>query len=174
MIDYLKNLKIMKFKIEWTLMIVFSLFASTCICNPIYSQDTLERIRMYEEPNLGSNRPTGMRFLYSYESMDSLGLLVTLTEEELLDLAKKTKLEKEIKNVSKGFEDEFEWIYLFLEYSNSENNKTIIVKYNENCLQYMIVDGKVYEIDKKLFKGLTKYLRDKQYKKVLKKSLKCN
>lgn len=164
----------MKFKTEWILMIVLTLFALTCISKPIYSQDTLERIRMYEEPSLGSNRPTGIRFLYSYENMDSLGLLVTITEEELLDLVKNINLEKEVKNVYEGFDDESEWIYLFLEYSNSENNKTIIVKYNENCLRYMIFDGKVYGIDKKLIKGLTKYLKDKQYKKVLKKSLKCD
>lgn len=109
-------------------MIVFAFFTLICICNPIYSQDTLQRIRMYEEPNLGSNRPTGMKFLFSYENMDSLGLLVTITDEKLLDLAKKFNLEKEIKNVSKEFEDKSEWIYLFLEHSNSENNKSIITR----------------------------------------------
>ena len=155
-------------------MIVFALFTIMFICNPIYSQDILERIRMYEEPNLGSNRPTGMKFLFSYENMDSLGLLVTITDEKLLDLAKKINLEKEIKNVSKEFEDDSDWIYLFLEYSNSENNKSIIIKYNEDCLQYMIVDEKVYEIDKKIFRELAKYFRDKGYKKILKNSLKCN
>ena len=152
-------------------MVVFFIkFTVMFICNPIYLQDTLERIRMYEEPNLCSNRPTGMNFLYSYENMDSLGLLVTITDEKLLDLAKKINLEKEIKNVSKEFEDNSDWIYLFLEYSNSENNKFIIIKYNEDCLQYMIVDGKVYEIDKKIFRELAKYFRDKRYKKVLKNS----
>ena len=93
-----------------SIVFIVLLFASTFI----YSQNNpkIERVRMYLEPNLGANRPTSMRFLYSYEDLDSLNLFTTITENDLLVLAEDINFDNKISNVTDRFKDEHNWIYL--------------------------------------------------------------